>query len=221
MVRATLLLMVGFSLAATPSIPELQCPRSRFSVISDPADALKICEMASGAVAQLATCSVLIDRPVVIEVVDRLPEGYIGQYHHGKYRIDLLSPRAAQVYLETKNPMTVRHRDAFYQSIIVHELTHAALDDMPCPISGCYATQEYVAYAMQMRSLSPEARATFLTRPEFNRPISANEINEPIALFAPDVFMQKAWLHFSQQEDPCGFIGQIASGKIFFDRGLP
>ena len=193
MVRATLLLMVGFSLAATPSIPELQCPRSRFSVISDPADALKICEMASGAVAQLATCSVLIDRPVVIEVVDRLPEGYIGQYHHGKYRIDLLSPRAAQVYLETKNPMTVRHRDAFYQSIIVHELTHAALDDMPCPISGCYATQEYVAYA----------------------------INEPIALFAPDVFMQKAWLHFSQQEDPCGFIGQIASGKIFFDRGLP
>ena len=220
MIRTAPFLIASIWLAAVPSFARLQCSEPGISVVGDRADAPHICELASRAIAELATCSVPLDRPILIEIFDTLPDGRIGQYHPGEDRIDLLSPGAAQAGLETGAPMSLLDPDAFQYSILVHELTHAALDDMPCPFPSCYATQEYVAYAMQMRSLSADARATLLTRPEFNRPIAADEINQPVVLFAPDVFMQKAWLHFSQQADPCGFIAEVASWQYLFDREM-
>lgn len=39
---------------------------------------------------------------------------------------------------------------AFFESVILHELAHAALDDMPCSFPSCIVGQEYIAYAMQI-----------------------------------------------------------------------
>ena len=150
-------------LAATPTFARLQCSETDIAVLADPEAAPSICRMASSAIAELATCSISLDRPILIEIVDALPAGCIGQYHCGEDRIEVLSPTEAHADLKAENPMSGIDPDAFYYSILVHELAHAALEELPCPFADCYATQEYVAYAMQMRSLSEEARATLLT----------------------------------------------------------
>jgi len=100
----------------------------------------------------------------------------------------------------------------------VHELTHAASDVVPRPFENCVATDEYIAYAMQVMSLTPEARAVFEARTRYDRKISRDELSPMILYMAPDLFTRKAWNHFSQRDDPCGFIRQLADKTILLDR---
>ena len=221
MAKLTLLLAAAIGVVATQSTAQFECPASTISVIADPNVAPLICDLASRGIAELSACSLPLNRVLQIEIVETLPHGCVGQYHCGQDRIELLSQEAAQHYRGADFPFSQIDPDVYFYSVLVHELTHAALEDMPCRFTRCFATQEYVAYAMQMRSLPAEARATLLTRPEFNRPIDAYEINKMIVLMAPGVFLQKAWWHFIQQDDPCAFIGQVVSGAVSFDREYP
>jgi hypothetical protein len=109
-------------------------------------------------------------------------------------------------------------RDDYYQSVIVHELAHVAFDDVPCPFEACMASNEYVAYAMQVMSLSPAAQGQFASNSGLNRHVSRDKLSAIILLMAPGRFAQKVWAHLSQQNDPCAFIGQIMEGTILLDR---
>lgn len=109
--------------------------------------------------------------------------------------------------------------DVCFASVITHELAHAAMDAVPCPFQACVATTEYVAYAMQLRSL-PDMLRTEVIR-DASQVVVRDEINPMIALMAPDIFARKAWLHFSQRPDPCGYVDWIMQGDIVFDHELP
>ena len=222
MTRLTIFLAVALWFSATQADAQFPCPAGGVSVIADPDPdaALELCDLTARAIDELAACSVPLQRTIQIEIVDTLPDGCVGQYYCGEDRIELLSRDAAQRILDPDGAFSSIDPDAYFYSILVHELTHAALDGMPCPVSDCIASQEYVAYAMQMRSYSPEARAAVLTRPDFDRPIAAEEINPFIVLMAPEVFIQKVWRHFSQQDDPCSFIGEVVSGAFLFDHEM-
>lgn len=204
-------------LLTTPGLAQMTCPDGAFSISAEPDLATQMCVIAADARDSLSTCGIDLDRPLLIEMVENLPTGCIGEYHCGQDRITLLSPQAVSGELNDDHPLRQIDVETYLASVLVHELVHAALESMPCPFTSCVASQEYVAYAMQMHSLPEDARSTVLTRPELDRTITDDEINPIILQMAPDLFMQKAWLHFSQQEDPCGFIRQIAAGAFLFD----
>ncbi|GAB5510039.1 MAG: hypothetical protein Rhims3KO_14400 [Hyphomicrobiales bacterium] len=220
MIRAAVFLAAIPAISFSPSYAQFQCSSDSFSVTSEQDLAPQICAMAADARAELSTCGIDLDHSIEIEIVNALPIGCVGQYHCDEARITLLSMDAMQRQLEEGHPFSTVEPAAYFYSVLVHEIAHASMDGMPCPFSSCVSGQEYVAYAMQMRSLTIEARQQLLTRPDFNRPIETEEINPIIAQLAPDIFMQKAWLHFSQQEDPCGFIGQVVSGDFLFDNAF-
>ncbi len=213
-------MLCGLGLLATPGLAQIACPEVAFSITAEPELAPQMCAIAADALDSLSTCNIDLDRPLHIEIVESLPTGCLGEYHCGQDRITLLSPEAVSRELNDDHPLRRIDAETYLTSILVHELAHAALESMPCPFASCVASQEYVAYAMQMRSLPAQARFALLTRPTLNRTIMDDEINPIIAQMAPDLFMQKAWLHFSQQEDPCGFIQQIAEGAFLFDHDM-
>lgn len=157
--------------------------------------------------------------PVRIDIVDDLQSGCVAIYHCGEYSIQIVSPPLMQDRREADGAFIDLNIEEYFKSVVVHELTHAANDDLPCPFEDCVATDEYVAYAMQIMSLDPQDQLRFEERSGINKQISSDELS-PIMLFmAPDLFAQKAWAHLSQRDDACDYISNLNEGIFRFDRG--
>lgn len=188
----------------------------------DPDLARSTCRAAEQAVSGLASCNIILADPVGIVLVDALAENCVGLFHCESGLIELLSPGSYREARSTRGLYSPLSDDAFFASVIVHEITHAAYEAAhACPIADCPATAEYLAYAMTLRALPDDLRRGLLAHVPANTRVVRDELSAVLALVAPEVFAQKAWLHFSQRPDPCGYAGQIMSGAIVLDRERP
>ncbi|MDU8911884.1 DUF6639 family protein [Aestuariicoccus sp. MJ-SS9] len=178
----------------------------------------RVCRIAAREIPELATCNVAVPEGVTLRFEDILPEGCMGIFHCGEALINLLPPDLMAERREPDGAFAGVPDEAYFNSVVVHELTHAAYDGVECPLNDCLATSEYVAYAMQVRSLPTEARTAFEAASAFDQRVARDELSAMYYAFAPDRFAQKAWLHFTQRDDGCEFIGQILDGAVFFDR---
>lgn len=178
----------------------------------------RICQIAEREVPKLAACSVVVPKGITIRFEDTLPEGCVGLFHRGEALIRLLSPDLVAERHTQDCAFASVSDEPFFDSVVVHELTHAAYDSVDCPFTDCLATTEYVAYAMQVRSLPTEAREAFEASSAYEHLVTNEEINATYYAFAPDRFAQKAWRHFTQRDDGCEFIGWIMDGAVFFDQ---
>lgn len=217
--RAAALCVAIAGLAAPLRADPLACPGGQVLTEGAGADAPLICSLADRVRAQLASCNLIVPEPLTISIVPALAENCVGLYHCGENRIDLLPPanyaeRRAAGDLEafqTTSP------EAIFESLMRHEMAHAALADTPCPHDSCLVTQEYVAYTMQIRFLPEGDRATYTAESPGPGTVSADMLHPIILMMAPDLFAHRAWRHLLDQDDPCGFIGRIARGEITLD----
>jgi hypothetical protein len=220
-------LSTGCAIALAGAVPgvaqPVACQGGEVFTENAGADEALICDLASRVTEQLATCNLAVPAPVTIAVVPELESDCIGLYHCGEGRIEVLSPEAylplrAEGQALAFAPVS---EEAFFESIIRHELAHAALDSMPCPFASCVASQEYVAYTMQVHFLPEADRIAFEEAITHDGPVSRDMLSAIMVMMAPEVFAQRAWLHLSARENPCDFIGQIARGEVLFDFELP
>lgn len=182
-----------------------------------PVLAARVCRVADDALTELAACNVTLDLATSISIRDDMQDDCIGVYHCGEQRIDVLSPAGIAERRTEDSAFAGIPTDRYFESVIVHELAHAAADALPCPFGHCVATTEYVAYAMQVRSLSPEDRETFEAEFDMSKKIPRDRLNAMILYMAPDRFAQFSWAHFQQRPDSCAYIGQIMRGDIVLD----
>lgn len=187
----------------------------------DAALAARICEAASRALPRLAECGVELSHPQTVEVADSLPQGCRGIYHCGENRIEVLSPEALQRERLEEGPFHPLPTLVYFDSVIAHELAHAAYDAVPCPYDDCLATSEYVAYAMQVRSLPPEHRAAFEAEIEMDVRVRRHDISPITLMLAPGSFAGKVWSHFAQREDGCAYVAQMMAGELYLDVERP
>ncbi len=178
----------------------------------------RVCESTRRAIVFLRECNIVVSEHIWIDVLDTLPENYFGLYHNGKKQINLLSPDDTGAMRKPDSAFFDIPVEQFFDSIVVHELTHAAFDKVPCHASTCLATAEYVAYTMQIMSLSPANKKIFEAHMDMGTRVTRDEINAIILMLAPDRFTQRAWAHLSQRENSCDYIGLIMQGNISFDR---
>jgi hypothetical protein len=103
-----------------------------------------VCRLASRVTEQLATRSLTVPAPVTIAVAPELRDQRLGLYHCGQGRVEILAPGAyAALRADGQAPAFAPvSDDAFFESVIRHELVHAALDDMPCPFDACPTGQD-------------------------------------------------------------------------------
>lgn len=214
--KSTILIWLAFPLHAET----VSCKNSVVSVNTQQTEYAELtCKAAEQAEALFELCNVpSLSNPVAIDIVEELEPECAGLYHSDCDWIEVLAPPLIEAFLVSDNAFGFLSIEEFFQSIVVHELTHAALDDIPCPFEKCVVANEYVAYAMQIMSLTPDAQFAFVAQAGLDQPISLYEFHPVIFFMAPDLFSQKVWTHLSQREDRCGFIGQITSGTILLDQ---
>jgi hypothetical protein len=157
---------------------------------------------------------------VTIEVTRSIPSNCYGLYHCDEDLIQLLPLESYETYLSSNPDTPFGHLSpqTFFDSVLRHELAHAALEAMPCPFESCLATQEFVAYTMQVHFLPEVDREVFDARADrAGHPIQRESLNAMILMMAPDVFIENAYQYLSQQDDPCELVGEIVRGEVLLD----
>lgn len=196
------------------------CSNGIVTVESDDASMqARICAAADHALETLASCAVPSPPPVVVAPRTDMMEGCVATYHCGEARIEVLEPAALGEARNPDGPFFDISNDDLFASLVVHELAHAAFGTLPCPFASCRTTAEYLAYSMQILSLSATNRALFEAGIDLKTKVDFSEISEFLYFVAPDRFAIKAWAHLNQRPDPCRYIGQIVAGQIRFDNG--
>ena len=201
------------------------CPDPMFTVTAE-TDALvdQTCQSAVRAVDSLRSCQIELPEPVEIHVVDAINGTMgpcLGMYHCGEQQIEVLSPEALLTARDPDGAFAGISNPALWDSILVHELTHAAYEPVTCPFTSCIATSEYASYVMQVRSMPPEEQAKFGEQIVLKSKTSAMSVSAMIYYMAPDVFAKRAWQHFNARPEPCEYLSLIMDGKIFFDMEAP
>ncbi|QFT92919.1 hypothetical protein FIU86_08695 [Roseovarius sp. THAF9] len=211
-----LALLVG---AQVSLADDIDCPGTPVTVrAGSSADAAPICTAVTDALQTLRTCNVPLTHSVTVIQRDTLKSGCMGVYHCGEEEIELLTPATMEAARNPDSSLAFVDTQTYFNSILTHELAHAAFDAVPCPFDSCLATHEYVAHVMQVRSLPAADIARFEAAVDMDTPLSRESINPFIYLMAPDAFLRRAWAHYRQRPDPCGYIGEIMSGKVVLDR---
>ncbi len=176
----------------------------------------RVCKVVMTALPRLESCNLRLHRPIVIGFNDEISPSSIdcfGIYHTGKNQIELLTPEAFHsAHLKSDYCSGIPETDHF-ESIVVHELTHALLDQVPGGTTDYAVDQEYIAYAMQLEMMQKPVRDQFLSDIGLSTPIAAERINEFVLMFSPSVFAASSWLHFSSSENGCDLVGEIIRGE--------
>ncbi len=219
--RRTAAALIGLCLASPLAGETLQCDDPLFQTSGDDLATLEqTCRAASEARQSLASCGVSLTRPVEIEVTEVVDSEFgpcIGLFHCGEDKIELLSPSAMSEVRDRTGAFAEVSDTAFWESVIAHELTHAAYDTIICPYSSCITTSEYAGYAMQVWSLPKDERERFGLGLDVQT-IPRREAFSPATLFfSPDRFALLAWRHFEAQRDPCALMRRIMAGTEHFD----
>ncbi|WP_432816735.1 DUF6639 family protein [Sulfitobacter sp. JB4-11] len=210
-------LVVGFAFPVLSG--EQRCDGLDITVNAEhSADAESVCAASRRAAAQFARCNLPFPTdPIRIDVIEDMSPHCVAVYHCGEDWIEILAPKQMQSRRKEEGAFSSLDTGRYFQSVVVHELAHAALDSTPCPFETCIATSEYVAYAMQVLSLDAVAQSQFSEKAGLDRRVSIDELSMMVYLMAPGRFAQKAWIHFTQRDDPCGYIDQIVKGVVLLD----
>ncbi|RDC71077.1 hypothetical protein DLJ49_16240 [Rhodovulum sp. 12E13] len=206
--------------AAAAGAEPRPCPGTGITVEADPALAPRICRVASETAERLSRCGLPLSGPVEIRVVAALPEACTGLYHCGARRIDVLAPGALETARRSDTAFATIPAPAYFDSLIAHEIAHAAHDAVPCPFGTCEVTGEYVAYTAQIAALPEADRAAFLAAAGV---AAANRADLSLVLLKldPARFAASAVRHLDARGDPCAYLAAIGRGDIVLDRQRP
>ncbi|MCB1514436.1 MAG: hypothetical protein H6876_05000 [Hyphomicrobiaceae bacterium] len=219
--RACLALGIVALAAADASADEMQCPGAPTSVISPTKDlAARICAAAIWAEAFFVRCGLVQERTLSIDVVDRLthPLGLpvIATFDATKWKIQISTYEAVQSIILPGSVYRMLPPRDVYDSLVVHEVAHAIfrehVHDLNIPVSA----HEYVAYAIQIASLPPEARDTFLLGFPRQTPSGFGIFNEVYLAMGPLRFGANAYRHLFKDNMSCQTIRRIAAGEADF-----
>ncbi|WP_135501545.1 hypothetical protein [Roseovarius aestuariivivens] len=220
--RGIVLLALTAACPASPALTAEPVPCDRpgiFVTTDDPELHDRTCAVASAALPRFEACHLKQYHPVNFHFNDAiLPSNRIclGLYHAGTNQVELLTPEAfGEAHLQSEFCEGLSE-DAHFDSIIVHELTHALLDQVPGGTSRYFVDQEYIAYAMQLDLLPEAERATMLSGTELAKAPGLERFNELVLMFSPYTFAVSAWQHFSEPGNGCDFVGQIVRKEQTF-----
>lgn len=183
----------------------------------------RICSAADRALDVYAECGVTLPEPVTIRVKQEIAGNCLGLFHCGEGLIDILPPDAISRTIDPDGMYAHIPVLEMFDSIIIHELTHALYDKTPCgaEFTECFVTSEYLAYGLQFDALSEEARAPWLRDFDPDETVKRDAIGLGMLMLRTDRFALSSWAHLNQRDDRCAWIKGILDGTVIFDRPRP
>ena len=206
-----------FSSTLHLSAERVECSNPMVSVeTSDPDLVERVCAEAVAAVERLAACHIPQRFAITLQVVDRIihaDETCLGLFIPGEKVLQITSPDQFSEGIGPDNILSQIPTLELFDSLIVHELTHALVDQQPYDGTQCLENQEYIAYAMQMEALSSASRKILIDAAGGEIEVTGERLNAFIALAAPTKFAAWSWMHFSAPQNGCEFVRKLISGE--------
>ena len=195
-----------------------RCPSTGHSVVvssAPPDDHALICAGARQALQRLEQCAIAPKQSITINVLSEVRHplaGLIFGYYDLEKRHIALSRLESIPELMKDTPYEgVPYRE-FYQSLAVHEVVHSVMHQNLKRPARSQTAYEYPAYALQIASLPPDARARFLKSFDGGRIKTAEPFSDTILSFAPYFFAARAHDHFVTSPDGCARLRAVMTG---------
>ena len=152
----------------------------------------------------------------------QLPAGCSGprvaaQFDAARNLVEMTRARQPWMSSEARPYFTLPFDRALYDSVLVHEATHAISKQFYRYEPDERAQDEYVAYASQIWSLSPELRARVVAAyPDVADVGRADEggFNDMVHFFNPHKFGARSWSHFVGPAGGRAFLERLYSGDF-------
>ena len=107
--------------------------------------------------------------------------------------------------------------NVLFDSLILHELVHAYVDQTA---GGRYLPRiahEYLAYAIQLDALPPDDRSRILAKAGIAEQVELAQVNEAVLNLSPLHFAAMAWVHFRQEGGDTTLVRRILEGDLLLN----
>lgn len=213
----------ALALLPTPSAAdELRCPGAPIVVVANKSEVAMaaICAPSVWTHAFFAQCGMVQERELTLEVVARVthPLGLpvIALFDASRWRIKISTFEVTQTLILPRSIYRKLATRDVYDSLIVHEVTHAIFRELVGRRRLPLAAHEYVAYAIQVASLPAKTRDAFLSSFPAQTPKDFRRFNEIYLGMSPLRFAANAYRHLFQDDQYCETIGRVARGEAEF-----
>ena len=176
-----------------------------------------VCEGAAKARAFFSSLGIELKRRIRLrlhaaEIEDR--RSHLGSYDAELDQIDLLTLARAKALTAGDALFGLQIDEPLYESLVVHEVSHAIAGQQfgfrPVPL----VSQEYIAYVAQFSTMDPATRSRILRVYSAAAFAGLEEMSSTYYALDPSRFGVKVWLHYRSLKDRPGFIRDLLSGAI-------
>jgi hypothetical protein len=197
-----------------------RCPEALVDVTAaSPEERRLACSAAVDAIRLLSRCNISLRRPLNVHIMSEV------QHPLGGAIFGLFDPKQQKVLVtqEANIPSLVKdtpyaklpQRD-FHRSLIVHEVVHGIMHQNLKRPATSHAAYEYPAYALQIESLAPHVRDTFLQSFDQKAITDKSLFNDPVLFFDPFFFAARAYHHFKASPSGCAHLITLLDGEVAF-----
>jgi hypothetical protein len=186
---------------------------------SSPDERLLACSAANQALQLLGRCGIALRRPLQVHIMSEVRHPFngaiFGLFDTKQERV-LVTQEANIPALVMDTPYAQLPLSDFYRSLIVHEVVQGVMHQNLKRPARSHAAYEYPAYALQIESLDPRVRETFLQ--SFDRSAIADKtlFNDPVLFFDPYFFAASAYHHFKASPGGCSHLTALLEGEASF-----
>lgn len=197
-----------------------RCPAVAVAVAAaSPEDRSLACSAASDAIRLVGHCGISLRRPLRVQIMSEVRHplgGAIFGLLDTKRETVLVTQEANITALVKDTPYAVLPQRDFYKSLIVHEVVHGIMHQNLKRPATSHAAYEYPAYALQVESLTPHVRDTFLKSFDQTAIASKSLFNDTVLFFDPYFFAASAYHHFKASPNGCAHLTDLLEGEVTF-----
>jgi hypothetical protein len=177
------------------------------------------CSAANDAIHLLGRCGIALRSPLLLQIMTEVRHPFsgaiFGLFDIKQQRV-LITQEANIPSLVQGTPYAALPQRDFYRSLIVHEVIHGVMHQNLKRPAASHVAYEYPAYALQIESLTANARDEFL-RSFDQTAIAANTVfNDSVLLFDPYFFAARAYHHFKTSANGCAHLTALLEGEVDF-----
>jgi len=213
-------LLIAFCLPVPASTAQKRCADVPIDVTAASQEELHLaCAAAKAALKKLGRCGLDVSRRLQIHIKRDVRHPFGGPIF-GLFMVEherILVTRLANIpALAVGTPYSKVPPLELYRSLIVHEVIHSVLHQNAAGKMMSQVASEYLAYALQIESLTPAVRKTFLKSMPTGGRVDDLIFSDIMLSFNPYVFAARAYQHFGASADRCGRIRSLLKGEMTF-----
>jgi hypothetical protein len=207
---------------ATPGGPvQLHCEVDGI-VVAAPRieDARLACVVSEAVDGRLRALGLHIAKDVRIEITEELdiaPEACVAFYSTETRELQVLTVDCLADQPGRAKAFPSMRADLLFESLIVHELVHAYVEQSSGDRFLPRLAHEYLAYAIQLDALPDAERDRVLAKAGVGDRVELGGINEAVLGLSPLRFAALAWLHFTREGGDAAVVARVLDGSLTFN----